>query len=70
MVDMPYNPTKPNHVYLIWMNKKGFGIKWTTMVDSHKIKPNNSSCLYFLNRDINIDNIHKWKERWILINIS
>ena len=33
MVDMPQNSTKPNHIYLIFMYKNGFGIKYSTMVD-------------------------------------
>ena len=33
MVDMPQNPTKPNHIYLIYMYKEDLALNKLQMVD-------------------------------------
>ena len=40
MVDMPKNPTKPNHIYLINMYKEDLALNNLQWLICHKTKPN------------------------------
>ena len=40
MVDMPYNPTKPNPIYLINMYKEDLALYNLQWLICHKIHPN------------------------------
>ena len=40
MVDMPSNPTQPNHIYLIDMYKKDLALNDLQWLICHKTQPN------------------------------
>ena len=40
MVDMPLNPTKSNHIYLIYMYKVGLALDNLQWLRYHKTQPN------------------------------
>ena len=40
MVDMPSNPTKPNHIYLIYMYKEDLALNNLQWLICHKAQPN------------------------------
>ena len=42
---MPQNPTKPNHIYLIYMYKEDLAFNNLQWLICHKIKPNQLSHL-------------------------
>ena len=39
---MPYNPTKPNHIYLIYMYKEDLALNNLQGLICHKTQPNQS----------------------------
>ena len=41
MVDMPSKPTKPNHIYLIYMYKEGLALNNLQWLICHKNQPTN-----------------------------
>ena len=40
MVDMPSNPTKPNHIYLIYMYKEDLALNNLQWLICHETPPN------------------------------
>ena len=40
MVNMPLNPTKPNHIYLIYVYKEDLVLNDLQLLICHKTKPN------------------------------
>ena len=40
MVDMPLNPTKPNHIYLIYMYKEDLALNNLQWLICYKTQPN------------------------------
>ena len=48
MVDMPSDPTKPNHIYLIYMYKKDFALNNIQWLICHKTQPNQIMYIYYI----------------------
>ena len=46
MVDMPYNPTKPNHIYLIYMYKEDLALNSLQWLICYKPNQTKSYILY------------------------
>ena len=48
MVDMPYNPTQPSHIYLIYIYKEDLALNNLQWLICHEIKPNQIIYIYLI----------------------
>ena len=59
MVDIPYNQTKPNHIYLIYMYKEDLALNNLQWLICHKTqtKPNHIYLIYICKEDLALNNL-------------
>ena len=48
MVDMPLTPTKPNHIYLIYMYEEDLALNNQQWLICHKPQPNQIMYIYYI----------------------